>query len=73
MTLDDHLKACVVGNIAAQRIGMDDFATALASDPKLMAAAEARLAGLTDDMGKRCWITRRTRQHLEQAIGAARG
>lgn len=67
LTLADHLRACGIPTIAAE--GMTAFRAAIEADPDLERQARGRLATIDDDdLCRRCFVTRRTREHLRQAL-----
>lgn len=47
---------------------INEFSTRLQADQNLMNAAKDRLAGITDDLTKQCYITKEHRRFLQQAI-----
>lgn len=73
MTLDDHLRARMKGDTQGQIDALNALADALNTDPELKAAAEARVGFITDDLAGRDYISRRTRDHIKQALELARG
>jgi hypothetical protein len=65
--LQKHLKACATP--AQSTVGIVKLSAAMKADPSLRAAANAELSRITDTVAKRCYISRRTREHLRKAMG----
>lgn len=69
-SLADYLRLCASGPPAQQAAGMVQFQTALGNRSDLATAAQALLETVDDDnLCDRCWITKRTRRTLQQALG----